>query len=887
MAAGYTGERGQLAMHGFLGGAWGSDEVASKGVGLMNIVSFGMVGWNTNTSAQMDVGLDSLMFRQKLWGYPIGLYIHMPDFTGTQIFQTLAGLGNHGSTVKLNTELRDWMLGSWTAIPNTTPSGVFFQLPQSGPAFSAVRTVLSPDIGAGQNLGAPWNYDINGVQRTGAWDIGAYQMENAVLGGGAGSGYAIVGKGNYAGQSQVNYSGSSTSTANPGQISAIFNASSPVNSTAYDTSINSSPFDCYTRVTDGTTWGGLSVGTNSPSGGSNDDNFQGAYATISNTGGASYVFQFDLSGVCGKVINTGNLNTLGGIWYAGGVAFSHTPGVLFNFTSHSTAPYSVISKNVLTSYKASTVTNFPDVTGGTVCPGLPIGKPTWNSLLAKSDDDDKFGLAMSFTGGQDTGYWGVEWSQTLGCRVVNLGTFDATTNPLGGKYWDWCTGGSCTPTTPPTGNLSTASSCTNGTNCTCSGILIHGAQMSGDGNYLMFSLATGSRRPTAGACTGLTNNTQFTIWTPGTGTTQYCSNDISGGPGGQYCGGHNSVGYHHVITETNGVPGYSTIRDLSNVLNYTHYFTPVNYDTHGHWPAGTLDVAPRVSAVDISFPTDGSGCAAGVSAVYCPVSPKGQIIASFPNAVNQPLVHFGHTFGCNPTTTTYANCQGPEWSSSTSYCINCIITPKLGNPGNYTFQNQGSGACTPGGSEPGTWNQTIGGTQTDGGCTWTNVNLGMGDYYFGCNNSIITVSQDGNWALIASGMFLGLGMDSSNRFRCDVFLVHLGHSEPPALPQLRVDNNECNTNCSYELTFPGTWVGSTPPSWPTTLPYANTTAGVQDASRHGVVSHINSRASQNAAAHSCGLPLLGHDRSVHPANEHGCGRNYLWQSRAISRSVEP
>jgi hypothetical protein len=50
---------------------------------------------------------------------------------------------------------------------------------------------------------------------------------------------------------------------------------------------------------------------------------------------------------------------------------------------------------------------------------------------------------------------------------------------------------------------------------------------------------------------------------------------------------------------------------------------------------------------------------------------------------------------------------------------------------------------------------------------------GQGDYEFGCQYSIMSVSQDGNWAMIASGMLLGLGLDSLGHPRCDTFIVHL------------------------------------------------------------------------------------------------------------------
>jgi hypothetical protein len=66
-------------------------------------------------------------------------------------------------------------------------------------------------------------------------------------------------------------------------------------------------------------------------------------------------------------------------------------------------------------------------------------------------------------------------------------------------------------------------------------------------------------------------------------------------------------------------------------------------------------------------------------------------------------------------------------------------------------------------------------------------------------------------------------------FATDRGAYQFGTPGASALPQLWVNNNECNTNYTYTLTFPGTWVSSAPAGWPTTLPYANTAAGVQQA----------------------------------------------------------
>lgn len=75
--------------------------------------------------------------------------------------------------------------------------------------------------------------------------------------------------------------------------------------------------------------------------------------------------------------------------------------------------------------------------------------------------------------------------------------------------------------------------------------------------------------------------------------------------------------------------------------------------------------------------------------------------------------------------------NAPDWQSTHAYASGAVIGPLTNNAGigagfpcdgtcgGYNFQ--AAGACTSGGSNPNPWNQTVGGTQADGGCTWTNV----------------------------------------------------------------------------------------------------------------------------------------------------------------------
>jgi hypothetical protein len=76
----------------------------------------------------------------------------------------------------------------------------------------------------------------------------------------------------------------------------------------------------------------------------------------------------------------------------------------------------------------------------------------------------------------------------------------------------------------------------------------------------------------------------------------------------------------------------------------------------------------------------------------------------------------------NGTNTTYC---APDWPTSTAVAAGAFLWPQSNNNGKYVYQT--SGACTTGSSKPSPWNQTVGGAQADGGCTWTNIGTYRGD----------------------------------------------------------------------------------------------------------------------------------------------------------------
>jgi hypothetical protein len=635
-----------------------------------------------------------------------------------------------------------------------------------------------------------------------------------------------------------NYSKSTTSTANPGSITPIFTGTLGVNQTAYDTTYNTSGTDCYTRAWDAASDSGKSIGNNTYSGGDNDimwslhSNYVGTTAT-----GTVYILHVNTSGNCGQIINP--VPALG---VSGPFGFSKVtdtvPGAIF---------YNLINlhqlyTNTITSDTTYSSTLLVDLTNGTTCPGLPSAAPDSASIMGIKYDDSRFVLALSFTGGQDTAPWEVVWDRTLGCTTMNLssiggnwpgGTTAVTKNiditptagnaggysflspancttgasqpswpqtpgstvtdgsctwhniGLSGSYWTWCTS-SCTPTTAPTGSLSSSTTCTNGTNCSCWGALIHDVTFSGDGTTTQATLFDPLGSPTGGACSGLTAGTQYSFWTVGTATTQYGTSAISG-LGGLNSGGHNSIGINTIINSVSGAGGAALIRPETNVLTTTQWQTNI-WSNHGQW-FHNCGGNTNVDSCPILYDTYGltstqyAGCAPGspYEANGCPINLGRAIYAGFPTGSyppGTPYAIFGHNYGCG-SGPTFAECvvaTGPNWTASHAYTLNptvSMVTPTSGNAGNYTFIATVAG--TSGGSAP-TWTQTAGASVTDGSVTWYNLGVAGSEYpdnNFGCEFGIMSISQDGNWALVASGMLESLGLDSSSNPRCDVFLVHL------------------------------------------------------------------------------------------------------------------
>jgi hypothetical protein len=458
-----------------------------------------------------------------------------------------------------------------------------------------------------------------------------------------------------------NYPCSSTSTANPGTISALFTstASQPnecsgqcQNSTAYDTSINPSGIDCITRMSDGTVFlDGKSAGNVGPSGGDNDivASKNTDYLMLNDSGGFGNLVQVSVSSGCMQVVNTGRPTNR----IAKPYAFSRqTDNLLWVLAAdlHTLQYYTITSVTTT----LTPTTQFDFLASGN-CPGIPTGfSPASASILGVSAADTRFAISLS-EGDQNTAIWTLSYDTSLGCTAVNWET---------GRVWGWCLS-SCSPTNPtPQSFVYTPNGSQNqdtcwGANPTDTGGGIHDMLTSYDGTYALITM-NGSW--TQGVCADSTSNNQFILWTIGTTTNQWVydgNTELSGNPPyNGWFGSHSSIG------ETNAITPYyqgPNLRPMSDMFGgYTPFFGTATWeDIHQAWPHPLGDDSyPWVGATDSATPSMTCGT------VYCPLYLENVIIGLYPNSAyppgRTPTVFF-HTYSCNPVATAYASgCPGGQ-----------------------------------------------------------------------------------------------------------------------------------------------------------------------------------------------------------------------------------
>jgi len=71
----------------------------------------------------------------------------------------------------------------------------------------------------------------------------------------------------------------------------------------------------------------------------------------------------------------------------------------------------------------------------------------------------------------------------------------------------------------------------------------------------------------------------------------------------------------------------------------------------------------------------------------------------------------------------------PDWIGSTSYAVGKIVQPTLNNANKSFFQATTAGTSAAPGAGPNPWNQTNGGSQSDGTVVWVNIGTSLGAIY--------------------------------------------------------------------------------------------------------------------------------------------------------------
>ncbi|MGA9391484.1 MAG: hypothetical protein WBV69_13675 [Candidatus Sulfotelmatobacter sp.] len=192
----YAGARGALKED------LGVKDTYADGFNVENITSFGVnPSWMGLAPAVLNQKIQALVWKESVWGVPWGIFWHLNELInndpvgGTEITNLIQDFKASGATVQTNTELVNWLL-SGTQETGTDGSN-YYTFPATSTLLDFRPTAISPVVDAGQNLGAAYELDINGVNQNSygtAWEIGAHVYQGyAVYGLGAGSGQFIVG----------------------------------------------------------------------------------------------------------------------------------------------------------------------------------------------------------------------------------------------------------------------------------------------------------------------------------------------------------------------------------------------------------------------------------------------------------------------------------------------------------------------------------------------------------------------------------------------------------------------------------------------------------------------------------------------------------------------
>jgi hypothetical protein len=173
---GYVGVRGT----GSLKPCCGANTTLATGYDVFDILSQGVVpNYQQLSYQQMRNRVSQDLFKNALWGRPIGYFWHVNELRPDEVENFMDALVQGGAALESNTQMVNILLACQAndVVPAGYASGSYHVCPSSGKRADFRPTVNSPVRDAGANLGAEYQYDLLGINQNSygaGWEIGAY-----------------------------------------------------------------------------------------------------------------------------------------------------------------------------------------------------------------------------------------------------------------------------------------------------------------------------------------------------------------------------------------------------------------------------------------------------------------------------------------------------------------------------------------------------------------------------------------------------------------------------------------------------------------------------------------------------------------------------------------
>ena len=173
---GYAGVRGT----GSLKPCCGANTTLAAGYDVLNILSQGIApNYQGLTYQQMRNRVGQDIFKNALWGRPIGYFWHVNELRPDEVENLMDALAQGGATLESNTQMVNLLRGCTAndAVPSGYIAGSYYVCPSSGVEADFRPTGNSPVRDTGLNLGAEYQYDLMGINQNSygtGWEIGAY-----------------------------------------------------------------------------------------------------------------------------------------------------------------------------------------------------------------------------------------------------------------------------------------------------------------------------------------------------------------------------------------------------------------------------------------------------------------------------------------------------------------------------------------------------------------------------------------------------------------------------------------------------------------------------------------------------------------------------------------